>query len=71
MSDLVLTDKEASAGCGIGQGERCCKFLLHGEQGFICGRETELKEHLINAKGYSAQRLPTEPYPQCQLQRDA
>jgi hypothetical protein len=64
---LLLTDHEARYGCGIGQGSRCCKFLLNGEEGWICGRETGHKQRLIEVEGYTAQRLPTEPYPECQL----
>ena len=64
--DLLLTDKEAVLGCGVGQGARCCKYLLAGEHGFFCGRVTELAATLIVAK-YTAQRLPDEPYPDCQL----
>lgn len=68
MKDLILTNEEAKHGCGIGHGAQCCKFLLmHPEDGFICGRETELKDELIHASNYTAQRLPTEPYPECQL----
>jgi len=66
---LKLAQEEAASGCGIGQGARCCKFLLMDTVSgdFECGRETELKDHLIQVRGYTAQRLPTEPYPECQL----
>jgi hypothetical protein len=67
MSDLILTDDEVKHGCGAGQGARCCKFLLRGGVGWVCGRETELAARLIMATDMMAQRLPTEPYPQCQL----
>lgn len=66
MTELRLIDPEVVK-CGIGLGAQCCKYLLHDAQSFLCGRETELKAILIAAEGYSAQRLPTEPYPSCQL----
>ena len=27
--------------CKIGQGAECCKYLLAGQEGFICGKITE------------------------------
>lgn len=65
--ELRLTKEEVRSGCGAGQGARCCKYLLLTSTGFICGRETELKQVLIEAVGYSAQRMPEEAYPGCQL----
>lgn len=30
--------------CKIGQGANCCKYLLAGGDGFMCGKLTEWKE---------------------------
>ena len=70
MADLRLTDDEVFCGRGAGQGATCCRFVLHDQTSFLCGRETELKQPLIDANSYTAQRIPDEPYPLCQLARD-
>lgn len=67
MVEIRLTNAEAKDGCGIGQGARCCKFLLHDGDSFLCGRYTDLHFKLLYATDYTAERKPTEPYPQCQL----
>lgn len=66
---ILLTAEEVRTGCGAGQQANCCKFILLGEDGFFCGRNTELHDALL-AGQYSAQRIPTAPYPECQLGRN-
>jgi hypothetical protein len=70
MSEIVLTTREAVHGCGIGRGARCCRFLLQeveGDHRFLCGRGGEFHQRLVNSNQFVAARMPTEPYPECQL----
>jgi hypothetical protein len=68
MAERILTEHEVFTGCGAGQGKNCCKFILLGPQDFVCGREGAMQQRLIDATEYSARRIPTEPYPLCQIQ---
>ncbi|MGH0033021.1 MAG: hypothetical protein ACQGVC_24795 [Myxococcota bacterium] len=61
------------AKCGAGKGAKCCAYLVSGPKGAECARssahEYELKRRAAN-KQMSAQRLPSEPFPQCQKPAD-
>jgi hypothetical protein len=68
----LLTVLEATIGCGIGQGAKCCRFLVAGDQGLECARYSEHHTTLIaRGKTMSAQRTPFAPYPACQMKRCA
>lgn len=60
--------------CGMGEGPRCCAFLVNGKDGFVCGREmkgvaAQIRERL-RAGTMNAQYDPGEtPYPRCQSER--
>lgn len=55
-------------GCGGGKREKCCKFLTAGPNGLDCERFSSLRNTLIFKNGMSAQRQPSEPYPECKNQ---
>lgn len=65
---IVLTKKEYTLGCGMGQGATCCRFLVLGNAGVECARHTIFHEQLVASDHYVASRIPTAPYPHCQLQ---
>jgi len=59
-TEVKLTSDEAKDICNLGQGEKCCAFLVHGMNGFECIRMsypnnssifTRLDEGTIHAKG--------------------
>lgn len=71
MSAYPLLDEDDIRHCGIGLGERCCRYLTVGD-GFQCGRENPALRAAIDVRaqtpGWSAQRNPGDaPYPECQL----
>ncbi len=72
MGTLVITDPKA---CGMGEGERCCAFLVFGGE-WLCGRtmpdvratvRTRLAEGSMTAK-YDPGEVP---FPECQRRREA
>jgi hypothetical protein len=68
---LVISDPKL---CGLGEGERCCAFLVLGMR-FICGRTVDGLAEQIRARLASgtmaASYDPGEvPYPDCQTQRE-
>lgn len=67
----VLTPEDTQR-CGIGMGVSCCAYLIMGFSGFECGREYADMKALVEGKvannEMGAKRLPTEPYPECQLE---
>ena len=61
----AVPDKER---CGAGRGEECCRWLMMGEGGFICGRHHRMRDAIIfRAHTMGAKRNPTEAYPNCML----
>ena len=59
-TEVLLTADEAKATCRIGQGEKCCAFLVVAGKGFECIRMSypmngsifkRLDEGTMNAKG--------------------
>lgn len=64
--DIPIADPD---GCGMGLGSDCCAYLIVSS-GFECARETSLAPTLrakVAAGHMTAQRLPTEPIPECQI----
>ncbi len=56
--------------CGGGKGAECCTFLTIGADGFCCERGGPLHDTLVKRTertDWSAKRMPTEPWPRCQL----
>lgn len=65
----MLIDNPTS--CGLGHGEKCCAFLVAGQNGFECGREIKSVAHGIrlrlSAGTINAKYDPgNKPYPECQ-----
>jgi len=57
-------------GCGAGKGSDCCIFFIVGRNGPECARFSSAHDTLVarqQRQGMVAQRLPTEPFPNCQL----
>lgn len=55
-------------GCGAGRGAECCKFIVVGLRGAECARGSSQDHHLrFETPNFSAQRIPTEEYPLCQI----
>ena len=59
-TEIKLTGEEASSICNLGQGEKCCAFLVHGHYGFECLKmsypangniHSRLEKGTMNAKG--------------------
>ena len=50
--------------CGAGRGADCCIFLTTSPNGFECQRFSHMRNILIFKK-MSAERNPTEPFPEC------
>lgn len=60
----ILTDP---CGCGAGQGNRCCIFIVVGRQ-IECHRDGPLRENcLAHRPVWTAQRVPIEPFPACRI----
>lgn len=58
--------------CGLGESAACCAYLLLGDSGPVCGRETDIKpviEARVAEGSMKAIRLPVQPYPACQEER--
>lgn len=53
--------------CGAGKGAECCRWLTVGPEGPDCERYSEAREYLRGRNDMVASRLPTEPYPDCQI----
>ena len=54
--------------CGMGQGERCCIFLIFGQAGFECARYTPLEYELRRRVSLmNARRVPADgvEFPDC------
>ncbi len=52
--------------CGAGKGADCCIFITVGKDGPCCERFTSMRDTLIlKTRDMTAQRNPTEPYPEC------
>ncbi len=45
---VTITEETLKNICKIGQGENCCRYLLCGQNGFECGKHTNLKTTLDN-----------------------
>lgn len=69
MSYPQLSKDEVRPGCGAGQGEVCCRYLVMGSDGFECGRVRESFKRMLDERGDSmrARRSPQEEYPLCQI----
>jgi len=55
--------------CGMGQGPRCCVYLMFDGEGFECGRDTPFAPQIEaqhRAGTMSAKRRPMGPFPGCQ-----
>jgi len=59
-TEVTVTDEEAKEICKLGEGDKCCAFLVMGSGGFECIRMSypmngtifsRLKEGTMNAKG--------------------
>lgn len=53
--------------CGIGQGEKCCVFLVSSPNGFECVRDTLMGKACFFRNNMKAKRAPIQPFPECQL----
>lgn len=46
-AEQLLDDKRIKTVCGIGQGHKCCRYLVCGQYGFECAKHhTLLKQEL-------------------------
>lgn len=56
--------------CGMGEGAKCCSYLVCGPNGFECGREISFVKETMARRALAgtsnARRLPVLPFPQCQ-----
>ena len=59
-TEIILEGKEPQEICRLGQGEKCCAFLVCGSKGFECIRKSpsisaeifsRLEKGTMNAKG--------------------
>lgn len=72
MSETLLLDDPKP--CGIGEGAKCCAFLIVGAEGFECGRPLpgliETVRARLRAGSFTAQYDPGKiPFPECQEKR--
>ncbi len=74
MSEVALPQNDGPVPdfkrCGGGKGEACCTFLTLGADGFCCERNGPLHQTLVERTqrpDWSSKRMPTEPWPHCQL----
>lgn len=70
---VVNTDGIADGtGCGLGQGEQCCAYLMAGDLGLECGRDTPYRPIILQRVRdglFTASRTPTADWPRCKLER--
>lgn len=61
------------AKCGAGREAECCIFLTVGAEGFSCERfgplDAECRRR-AREYGWSAQRVPEEPWPTCMIHEE-
>ena len=42
-----LTNKEAIDICHLGEGSKCCAFLVCGGLGFECAKQSSMRHHIL------------------------
>jgi hypothetical protein len=62
--------REGFKGCGIGQGSKCCAYLVSDSRGFVCVQRTSdlapMLRNRVLKQQINSRRLPVGEFPQCQ-----